>query len=82
MFRGSPFIRSLKIVFLSFGIGLGMYFIGLFGCLWLLPLLSSNSHDGGVEAAMTGALLVGPFLALAGFVGGVIFLGKSRSGRQ
>lgn len=44
------------------------YFVGLFGCLWLLPYLTANTHDAGVEAAMTGAFVFGPAAALLGFV--------------
>ena len=44
------------------------YAIGLFGGMGLINLLSSNQHDRSVEAAMTGAFVVGPFMALVGFV--------------
>jgi cation transporter-like permease len=44
------------------------YLIGLFGGMGLINLLSSNPHDRSVEAAMTGAFVVGPFMALVGFV--------------
>ncbi|MFN8007620.1 MAG: hypothetical protein U0V70_11455 [Terriglobia bacterium] len=43
------------------------YCLGLFGCLFLLPLLSGNTHDVSVEAAMTGAFLFGPLAAIVGF---------------
>ncbi len=56
------------------------YFLGLFGCLWLLPYLSPNSHDASIEAAMTGAFFVGPLAALAGFTGG-FFFHRSRKSR-
>jgi hypothetical protein len=44
------------------------YPIGLFGGMGLISLLSSNQHDRSVEAAITGAFVVGPFMALVGFV--------------
>ena len=43
------------------------YALGLFACLWLLPMVSSNTHDSGVEAAMAGAFLAGPLTGLIGF---------------
>ncbi|HEX8692907.1 MAG TPA: hypothetical protein VF746_10835 [Longimicrobium sp.] len=39
--------------------------------------LSSNTHDGDVEAAMTAAFVCGPLAALIGFVVGLV-----RSGRR
>ena len=65
--------RTGKAVLLAFLWGIAFYFIGLFGGLGILPLVSTNSHDGGVEAAMTGAFVLGPLLALAGGVAGFIF---------
>ncbi len=56
------------------------YFIGLFGGIWLVPYLSRNAHDGSVEAAMTGAFLIGPLLAVAAFVTGLVYH-RSRRGR-
>ena len=50
-----------------------LYFAGLFGGIWLLPLLSGYRHDGSVEAVMTGAFVLGPLAALAGFVAGFLF---------
>ncbi len=35
-------------------------------------MLSSNSHDRDLEAAMAGAFVFGPLAALVGFVVGVI----------
>ena len=57
-----------------------------FGCLWAIPayllgalgggalvsLLSSNTHDRSVEAAMTGAFVLGPLAGLVGFVVGAV----------
>jgi hypothetical protein len=56
-----------------------LYFAGLFGCLWLLPRLTENRHDSEVEAAMTGAFIVGPLLGLIGLVAGALLGGPSRS---
>jgi len=38
----------------------------------LVQQLSSNVHDRGVEAAMTGAFVVGPLGAVVGFVVGLL----------
>jgi hypothetical protein len=62
----------LKTFFLAILWAVPGYFIGLFGCLWLLPHLSGNTHDGSVEASMTGAFVFGPLFALAGFTMGFI----------
>lgn len=53
-----------KRLLLSFGLGLVGYVVGLFGGLGLVSLLSSNQHDRSMEAAMTGAFVVGPLTAL------------------
>lgn len=49
---------------LSLGLGVVGYAVGLFGGIGLVYLLSSNQHDVSVEAAMTGAFVVGPLTAL------------------
>ncbi len=46
------------------------YLAGAFGGGWLVSTLSSNAHDPGVEAAMTGAFVIGPLAAIAAFVAG------------
>jgi hypothetical protein len=53
---------------LSLAAGVVFYFAGFFGTLILQPLVSSNTHDGSIEAAMTGAFLSGPLTTLAGFL--------------
>jgi uncharacterized protein YneF (UPF0154 family) len=40
------------------------YGAGLFGGMFLLDKLSSNTHDKSVEAAMTAAFVIGPITAL------------------
>ena len=49
---------------LSLSVGLLGYVVGLFGGIGLVYLLSSNQHDRSMEAAMTGAFVVGPLTAL------------------
>lgn len=67
-----------RILFGLFG-AIPSYFVGLFGCLWLLPILSVNRHDPSVEAAMTGAFIVGPLAAAAGFSAGARMVGSKHS---
>lgn len=54
----------LKRSALSLGLGFLGYLVGLFGGLGLVLLLSNNQHDRSMEAAMTGAFVVGPLTAL------------------
>ena len=44
--------------------------VGAAGGGLLVDALSSNVHDRSVEAAMTGAFLLGPLAAVIGFVVG------------
>jgi uncharacterized membrane protein YeaQ/YmgE (transglycosylase-associated protein family) len=59
-------------------VGLGMlwaipaYLVGAFGGGFLVSLLSSNTHDRSIEAAMTGAFVLGPLAGLIGFVVGAV----------
>ena len=46
--------------------GLIGYAVGAFGGGYLVSLLSSNTHDRSVEAAMSGAFVLGPLAALVG----------------
>lgn len=54
----------LKRSALALGLGLLGYVVGLFGGIGLVYLLSSNQHDRSIEAAMTGAFVVGPLVGL------------------
>jgi hypothetical protein len=55
-------------------IGLGLlyavagYLLGAFGGGFLVSVFSSNQHDRSVEAAMTGAFVLGPLAAIVAFV--------------
>ena len=64
-----------------FGIGvlcaLGGYLIAAFAGYFLIDLLSSNTHDRSVEAAMTSAFVLGPLGAVVGFIAGFIRSGRS-----
>ena len=44
------------------------YLAGAFGGGFLVGALTSNRHDAGIEAAMTGAFVLGPMAAAAALV--------------
>ena len=50
------------------------YGIGLFGGMWLVNTFSNNPRDRELEAAMTGAFVIGPIVAILALVGTIIFL--------
>jgi NO-binding membrane sensor protein with MHYT domain len=54
------------------------YVVGLFGGMGLVNMLSSNTHDRSVEAAMTGAFLIGPLVAAVAFVAMLVYLVKRK----
>jgi hypothetical protein len=62
-------LRSLAF---GFAWALAGYLIGAFGGGWLVTKLSSNMHDRSTEAAMTGAFVYGPVLALIAFIAGFV----------
>lgn len=55
---------------------IGAYVVGAAAGYVLVQLTSSNVHDRAVEAAMTGAFVVGPLGAIAGFVVGLLRGGR------
>lgn len=56
----------------TFGLGVlaavGGYIIGMLGGMFLIEAFSSNRHDRSVEAAMTGAFVVGPLMAVVAVI--------------
>jgi hypothetical protein len=52
---------------------MGGYLIGLFGGMLLVETFSSNQHDKSVEAAMTGAFVIGPLMAVVAVIVLLIF---------
>jgi hypothetical protein len=63
-----------------------LYAVGGYLCsavagYFLVGWLSSNMHDRSVEAAMTGAFVLGPLGALVAIVVGVIRSGRDTVGR-
>ena len=56
------------------------YALGAFGGGYFIYLTSANQHDRSVEAAMTGAFVLGPLAAVVGFVVGAVRAGKVSPG--
>jgi hypothetical protein len=49
-------------------VAIGGYLIGLFCGMFLIETFSSNRHDQSVEAAMTGAFVIGPLMAVTAVI--------------
>jgi hypothetical protein len=64
----------MKIFGLALLAAVGGYLIGLFAGMLLVNLLSSNTHDSSVEAAMTSAFIIGPLVAVLAFACTLVFL--------
>lgn len=58
-------LRQVMIGLACAGVG---YVAGFAGGAFLINRFSSNVHDGSLEAAMTGAFVIGPAFAVIGFV--------------
>jgi len=56
------------------------YGLGAFGGGYFIYLTSANQHDRSVEAAMTGAFVLGPLAALIGFLIGTWRAAKPKVG--
>jgi len=56
------------------------YVLGAFGGGYLIYLTSANQHDRSVEASMTGAFVLGPLVAVIGFLVGVFRAKKANTG--
>ncbi len=48
------------------------YLLGFIGGMVLIEALSSNSHDKSLEAAMTGAFVVGPACSLLSAIASIV----------
>lgn len=66
-------IAKIGLALLSALVG---YVVGGFGGGILVSLLSQNRHDKSVEAAMTGAFVTGPIVAVVAFILAYWFLAK------
>jgi hypothetical protein len=66
----------------GFGIlwGVAGYLGGAFGGGWLVTQLSSNTFDRDMEAAMTGAFVIGPLVGILAFVIGAWRAGRAPDG--
>jgi len=65
MAAGGRIVRGLVF-------GVVGYAVGAFGGGYLVSVLSSNQHDRSVEAAMTGAFVLGPIVGLVACIVGVV----------
>jgi len=52
---------------------IGGYVIGLFGGMLLIETFSTNRLDKSLEAAMTGAFVIGPLMAVVDVIVVLIF---------
>jgi len=68
--------KQLAIGFLYGVLG---YALGAVGGGLLVSLLSSNTHDRSLEAVMTGAFVIGPFVSIVAFVVGFV---RAKPARQ
>ena len=64
-------LRIIVFAVLALVIGYG---IGLFGGMWLVNTFSNNPRDRELEAAMTGAFVIGPLVAILALIGTLIFV--------
>ena len=64
-------LRIIVFAILALVVGYG---IGLFGGMWLVNTFSNNPRDRELEAAMTGAFVIGPIVAVLTAVATVVFI--------
>ncbi len=69
----------MKTLGLAVLAAIGGYIIGLFGGMILIETFSSNVHDKSIEAAMTGAFVIGPLMSVAAVI--VVMVFRSRHGQ-
>jgi predicted peroxiredoxin len=58
-------MRTFGVALLAAILG---YIVGLFGTMAAIELFSSNQHDKSMEAAMTGAFVGGPLIAVISMI--------------
>jgi hypothetical protein len=68
----------LRRLLIALACAIAGYMLGAFGGGFLIDVLSSNRHDRGMEAAMSGAFVFGPVVAVIGFIVGLV-VAKPRS---
>jgi len=68
----------VKIFGLAVLAGIGGYLIGLFGGMFVVDTFSSNVHDKSMEAAMMGAFVFGPLMALVAAIVTIVYCLRRR----
>lgn len=63
-------LKMLGLVIIAGVVG---YMVGLFGGMFLVDAFSTNTHDKALEAAMTGAFVIGPGIAAGAILGVIIY---------
>ena len=58
-------MKSFGVALLSAILG---YIVGLFGTMAAIEIFASNTHDKSMEAAMTGAFVGGPLMAVVSVI--------------
>ncbi len=53
--------------------GIGGYLIAAVTSYFLVEMLSGNTHDRDVEAAMTSVFFIGPMGGIAAFIAGMVW---------
>ncbi len=77
MFRSrTNFMKTFGLAVLG---ATGGYLIGVFSGMLLIENLSNNRHDRSVEAAMTGAFVIGPLMAATAVI--IVVILRSRRTR-
>ena len=75
---GGPRGVSVKRIVCGLLCGIAAYPVFAVAGYFLVLLLSSNSHDREVEAAMTAAFVFGPLGLVTGLVVGAVWVGRPR----
>ena len=68
----------MKVFGLAVLAALAGYLIGLFGGMFVVDMFSSNVHDKSMEAAMTGAFVFGPLMAVVASIVTVVYCLRRR----
>jgi predicted permease len=69
----------MKTLWLAIVAAISGYCIGFVGGMLLIENLSSNTHDKSLEAAMTGAFVSGPLMAITGVIVVLVYHYRGRS---